>query len=93
MNLTLDFFFKTGAVQKYYYVLGGVTEYVISVSCVVGMYRMKGAKVVKHLLPQPPTLCSESFVNNITEKGVQIMWEPPKKDFSNYSLTVQQEYG
>ena len=54
------------------------------------MYRLKGAKFVTYLVPQTPKPSAGDFVSNVTEKTVEIMWEPPKKDFSRYSLTIQQ---
>ena len=65
----------------------------MSVSCVVGMYRLKGTKFVKNLVPEPPTISTGSFVNKVSEDGVEIMWEAPKKDFSKYTLTIQQHHG
>ena len=73
--------------------VGGVTNYVVSVSCVVGMYRLKGTQFVKNLVPEPPTTSAGSFVNKVSEEGVEIMWEPPKKDFSKYTLIIQHHHG
>ena len=68
--------------------IGGVTNYIVSVSCVVGMYRLKGYKFTRNLVPLPP-ISAGDFVTDVSEKTVDIMWEPPKKDFSRYSLTVE----
>ena len=65
----------------------------MNVSCVVGMYRLKGAKFVTYLVPETPKPSAGDFVSNVTEKTVEIMWEPPKKDFSNYTLTIEQDGG
>ena len=70
---------------------GGIIEYIITTSCVVGMYRLKGAQVSKYLLPEPPNNSTGNFVKDVSEKGVEIMWEPPKKNFTNYSLKIQKE--
>ena len=59
----------------------------------VGMYRLKGTQFVKNLVPQPPTASTGSFVNKVSEEGVEIMWEAPKKDFSIYALTIQPHNG
>ena len=59
----------------------------------IGMYRLNGTKFVKSLKPLPPTISTGSFVNKVSEEGVEIMWEPPKKDFYTYSLTIQQHDG
>ena len=63
----------------------------ITTSCVVGMYRLRGAQVSKYLLPLPPSISTGKFVKDVSEKGVEIMWEPPKKDFTNYTLRIQKE--
>ena len=50
-------------------------------------------KFVKNLVPEPPTISTGSFVNKVSEDGVEIIWEAPKKDFSKYTLTIQQYHG
>ena len=51
----------------------------------VGMYRLKGTQFVKNLVPHPPTASTGSFVNKVSEEGVEIRWEAPKIDFSIYA--------
>ena len=65
----------------------------MNISCVVGMYRLKGVKFVRSLIPLAPSVSAGDFVTNVSEKSAEIMWEPPKKDFSKYALTIQDEHG
>ena len=34
--------------------LGGRTEYIVTIACVIGRSRMKGERIVTNLLPYPP---------------------------------------
>ena len=40
---------------------GGKTEYVVTIACMIGKSRMKGAKVVTNLVPYGPGLATNSI--------------------------------
>ena len=73
----------------FYDLQGGKTEYVVTVACVIGQSRMKGARVVTTLLPHGPELPPRTgLVRNVSTNQVEISWDPPKGGFTKYLLTV-----
>ena len=61
---------------------GGTTEYVVTIACIVGKSRMKGEKLVTHLLPYGPEkprsgMVKESDGNPGTNQ-IEVFWEPPR---------------
>ena len=67
---------------------GGKTEYIITIACVIGKSRMKGERIVTTLLPYGPEKPRAGMVKNVTTNEVDIMWEPPKGEFTKYVLMI-----
>ena len=80
---------KTGKYSVWFLDLqGGKTEYVITIACVIGKSRMKGARVVTTLLPHGPEKPRGGIVKTISTREVEITWEPPKGGFTKYLLSL-----
>ena len=58
---------------------GGRTEYVITIACIVGRSRMKGAKIVTNLIPYGPEKPRSGMVkkgeNNPGINQIEIFWD------------------
>ena len=67
---------------------GGKTEYVVTISCVIGRSRMKGEQILSFLLPYGPEVPRQGLFTNITENDVEIAWDAPKGGFTKYILSV-----
>ena len=67
---------------------GGRTEYVITIACMVGRSRMKGEKIVTHLVPYGPEKPRAGMVKSVSPKQVEVFWDPPKGEFSKYIMTI-----
>lgn len=72
----------------FYDLNGGKTEYVITISVVIGKSRMKGEKVVTPLLPYGAEKPRSGMVKAAQPDAVEIFWDPPKGDFTKYVLIV-----
>ena len=72
----------------FYDLNGGKTEYVITISVVIGKSRMKGEKVVTPLLPYGAEKPRSGMVKAAEPEAVEIFWDPPKGDFTKYVLSV-----
>ena len=68
--------------------LGGRTEYVITIACMIGKSRMKGEKVVTSLVPYGAEKPSAGMLKTFSTYSVEIFWDPPKGDFGKYVLSV-----
>ena len=68
--------------------LGGRTEYVITIACMIGKSRMKGDKVVTSLVPYGAEKPSAGMLKTFSTYSVEIFWDPPKGDFGKYVLSV-----
>jgi hypothetical protein len=72
----------------FYDLVGGKTEYVITIACIIGKSRMKGEKVVTNLVPYG----AERPRNGILEKAgtteVELFWDAPKGEFTKYTIIV-----
>jgi hypothetical protein len=67
---------------------GGRTEYVITIACIIGKSRMKGEKLVTHLVPYGPQNTRSGMVKTAYTNKVEIFWDPPNGEFTKYVLTV-----
>ena len=68
---------------------GGKTEYIVTIACVIGKSRMKGARIVTTLLPHGPERPrGGKITKSIETNEVEIAWEPPKGGFTKYVLFV-----
>lgn len=68
--------------------VGGRTEYVITIACMIGKSRMKGEKVVTTLMPFGPEKPRTGMMKNSGVNQVEIFWDPPRGDFTKYTLAV-----
>ena len=68
--------------------IGGRTEYVITIACMIGKSRMKGEKVVTSLVPYGAEKPSAGMLKSFSTYSVEIFWNPPKGDFGKYVLSV-----
>ena len=72
---------------------GGRTEYVITIACIVGRSRMKGAKIVRNLIPYGPEKSRSGMVkkaeNNPGTNQIEIFWDPPRGEFTKYFLNIE----
>ena len=69
--------------------IGGRTEYVITIACMIGKSRMKGEKVVTSLVPYGAEKPSAGMVKSFSTYSVEIFWDPPKGGFGKYVLSVE----
>ena len=67
---------------------GGKTEYVITISVMIGKSRMKGEKVVTNLKPYGAEKPRSGMVKGAETDAVEILWDPPKGEFTKYVLSV-----
>ncbi len=67
---------------------GGRTEYVVTIATMIGKSRMKGEKVVTNLVPYGPEKPRSGMVKTAGTDQVEIFWDPPKGDFTKYTLTI-----
>ena len=69
--------------------LGGKTEYIVTIACVIGKSRMKGERIVTNLLPYGPEKPHGGRIcKNFSTKDVEIEWEKPKGGFTKYVLFI-----
>ena len=67
---------------------GGKTEYVITISCVIGRSRMKGEQITTFLLPYGPEVPRQGLFTNVSQNEVEMAWDAPKGGFTKYILSV-----
>lgn len=71
---------------------GGTTEYVVTIASIIGKSRMKGEKLITHLLPygaeKPRGGMVKEADGNPGTNQIEIFWEPPRGDFTKYVLHV-----
>ena len=67
---------------------GGKTEYIVTIACVIGKSRMKGERIVTTLLPYGPEKPRAGMIKATTTNEVEIMWDPPKGEFTKYVLVI-----
>ena len=80
---------KDGNYSAWFFDLqGGRTEYVVTVACVIGKSRMKGAQFVTTLLPYGPVKPRGGIVQTARTNDLEIAWVPPKGGFTKYVLCV-----
>ncbi len=72
----------------FYDLLGGKIEYVVTIACMIGKSRMKGEKVVTTLMPYGPEKPHSGMQKSAGTDQVQIFWDPPKGDFTKYTLYI-----
>ena len=70
--------------------VGGTTEYTITVSAIVGNAKMKGVAIKQFLPPFPPQNLTVQSLEMFSNKQitVKISWTPPRGDFHKYSLRI-----
>lgn len=73
----------------FYDLIGGKTEYVITIACMIGKSRMKGEKVVTTLMPYGPEKPRSGMLKSSGTNQVEIFWDPPKGDFTKYTLMIE----
>ena len=66
---------------------GGRTEYVITISVMIGKSRMKGHKIVAYLLPYGAEKPRSGMMKSSQTNSVEIFWDPPKGEFTKYLLS------
>jgi hypothetical protein len=75
--------------HKWFYdLIGGRTEYVITIACVIGRSRMKGQKIVTTLVPYGPEMPKSGILEKAGTNQVDIFWDPPKGDFAKYIISI-----
>ncbi len=72
----------------FYDLLGGKIEYVVTIACMIGKSRMKGEKVVTTLVPYGPEKPRSGMQKSAGTDQVEIFWDPPKGDFTKYTLYI-----
>ena len=81
--LTIFHFVKPGAQQYsawFHDLNGGRTEYVITISVMIGKSRMKGEKVVTNLLPYGAEKPRAGMTKSSQTHAVEIFWDVSKKE-------------
>ena len=54
----------------------------------IGKSRMKGEKVITCLVPYGPEIPQSGMVKSVDTHHAEIFWDPPKGDFTKYTLTI-----
>jgi hypothetical protein len=60
----------------------------VTIACVIGKSRMKGERIVTTLLPYGPEKPRAGMIKATTTNEVEIMWDPPKGEFTKYVLVI-----
>ncbi|XP_059078716.1 uncharacterized protein LOC131877137 [Tigriopus californicus] len=74
----------------FYDLQGGRTEYVLTVATMIGKSRMKGTKIVTTLMPYGPERPRTGMLKSAGTHQADIFWDPPKGEFTKYTLSVEQ---
>ena len=67
---------------------GGRTEYVITISTIIRKSRMRGDRIVSTLIPYGAERPRSGMIQNIGTNSIELIWEPPKGEFTKYVLEV-----
>ncbi len=73
----------------FYDLLGGKTEYVITIAVVIGKSRMKGEKKVTTLVPYGPERPKNGILEKAGTNQIDLFWDPPKGSFTKYTLSIE----
>ncbi len=73
----------------FYDLIGGRTEYVVTIAIMIGKSRMKGEKVVTNLVPYGPDKPRTGMQKSAGTDQVEIFWDPPKGEFTKYTLIIE----
>ncbi len=68
---------------------GGRVEYTVTIATMIGKSRMKGERLVTHLVPYGPEKPGNGMVKLAGTHQVEIFWDPPKGEFGKYTLKVE----
>ena len=67
---------------------GGKTEYIITIATMIGKSRMKGEKIITSLIPYGAEKPRSGMMKSAETHAVEILWDPPKGEFTKYELSV-----
>jgi hypothetical protein len=80
---------ETGNYSTWFYdLVGGKTEYVITIACIIGKSRMKGEKLVTNLVPYGAERPRNGMLDNAGTTEVELFWDPPKGEFTKYIISI-----
>ena len=70
---------------------GGKSEYIVTISAIIGDAKMKGVTTTRHLPPFPPQNLSCKELENVDGSAstrIKVSWDRPKGEFTKYILKV-----